>query len=215
MKIIKVWLFSSLILVFTGCSNAVITTAASNTVPSVFKEVAVYNDYVYLHPKDLFEHSSLVVTGEFTSKSRSIVVSDPGEPSVVTYFDFIIDDVIKGTYVEDEIEVYAAGGSTTVLEYMSKAPETLWLAAGLKNIGSKEAPSFQKDSQVVDQQLIRYSLKDQFKLETGKKFLLFLGLQDTKDYRILGDRWGALMIENDFVKDELDNTLIKIPDLSK
>ncbi len=218
MKLNKVQLLAFFILCLSGCSSAAVVSTGANTSPSaaaVFKEVAGYYDYVYLHPKDLFNHSSLVVSGEFTSESRSMVVNEQGEPSVVTYFDFIIDKVVKGTYDGKEIEVFAAGGTTTVAEYMSKAPETQWAAAGLTNVGSKVAPSFQKDSQIVDQQLIKYSLKDQFIPESGKKYLLFLGLQDTKEYRILGDRWGALVIHNDSVTDALDHTIIKIPELSK
>lgn len=218
MKKINILLISLLILAFTGCF-AVVTSSSGNTSmttsPKVFGELAGSYDYVYLHPNDLFDHSTLVLTGEFSSDSRSMVVSDTGEPSVVTYFNFKVDDVIKGTYTAKEIEVFAAGGTTTVAEYMSKALETQWVAAGIKNIGSKDAPSFEKDGQIVDQQLIKYNLKDQFNLETGKKFLLFLGGQDNLEYRILGDRWGALLINNDSVTDSIDNSIIKISELSK
>ncbi|WFF71776.1 hypothetical protein [Proteiniclasticum sp. QWL-01] len=181
----------------------------------VFKEIAGYYDYVYLHSKELFNHSTLVVTGKFAPNSRSMVVNEGGEPSVVTYYEFFIDDVLKGTYDEKRVEVFAAGGTTTVAEYMSKASLNQWVAAGLKNVGSKEVPSFQKDGQSVGQQLIKYSLKDQFNLETSKKFLLFLGLQNTKEYRILGDQWGALVIMNDSITNSIDNTVLKITELAK
>lgn len=146
-------------------------------------EVYYENDYLYMKPEDLFNHSSLVVIGEYTKSLNSYVGDDQ---RAHTKEQFKVDKVIKGDYKFDNIVISRTGGTISLEEYIKTQSKEQIEKKGLNKLSKEEI----KTSKV---KFISEDYNLDLKENSNQKYILLLNYSSKNDeYVASSDEYSIL-----------------------
>lgn len=146
-------------------------------------EVYYGNDYLYMKPEDLFNHSSLVVVGEYTKSLNSYVDDDQ---RAHTKEQFKVEKVIKGDYKSDNIVISRTGGTISLEEYMRTQSKEQIEKKGLNKLSNEEI----KTSKV---KFISEDYNLDLKENSNQKYILLLNYNSKNDeYVASSDEYSIL-----------------------
>ncbi len=157
-------------------------------------QVYYTSDYLYTEPNDIFNHSSLVVIGEYIQDLKSFVGNDE---RVHTVSEFKISKVLKGDFSSDTIEIVRLGGTVPLSEYIATQTQEQLEKKGISTLSKSQIA---KSSVEFISQDYNLNLKQ----KANKKFVLLLNYDsNTEMYVASADEYSIL--ELDTSKNEVYN----------
>jgi hypothetical protein len=157
-------------------------------------QVYYTSDYLYTEPNDIFNHSSLVVIGEYVQDLKSFVGNDERAHTVS---EFKISKVLKGDFSLDTIEIVRLGGTVPLSEYIATQTQEQLEKKGISTLSKSQIA---KSSVEFISQDYNLNLKQ----KANKKFILLLNYDsDNEMYVASADEYSIL--EFDTSKNEVYN----------
>ncbi len=157
-------------------------------------QVYYTSDYLYTDPNDIFNHSSLVVIGEYVQDLKSFVGNDERAHTVS---EFKISKVLKGDFPSDTIEVVRLGGTVPLSEYIATQTQEQLEKKGISTLSKSQIA---KSSVEFISQDYNLNLKQ----KANKKFVLLLNYDSNNEmYVASADEYSIL--EFDTSKNEVYN----------
>ncbi len=98
-------------------------------------QVYYTSDYLYTEPNDIFNHSSLVVIGEYVQDLKSFVGNDERAHTVS---EFKISKVLKGDFSLDTIEIVRLGGTVPLSEYIATQTQEQLEKKGISTLSKSQ-----------------------------------------------------------------------------
>ncbi len=157
-------------------------------------QVYYTSDYLYTEPNDVFNHSSLVVIGEYVQDLKSFVGEDE---RAHTISEFKISKVLKGNFSSDSIEVVRLGGTVPLSEYIATQTKEQLEKKGINALSTAQ----------IEKSKVEFISQDydlNLKQKTNKEFMLLLNYDSNNQmYVASADEYSILEIDTS--KNEIYN----------
>lgn len=123
----------------------------------------------------LFEKTELIVTGTVTEKMKA--EKNYYLPLAVTPGNLLIDNVIKGKIIEDNIRFIVSGGIITFKQYEDSLVGMDALKLKINSMTEEEKTS----------KFVEFKSEDSIEFKVGQRYILFLNkIEGTDDYLTIG-----------------------------
>lgn len=220
-KIISFILTLLFFISFTGCTNELrslntnydknlettldTSTAAKvqnlydTTNENVLSNIYMEMDYAIGSPKDLFDNSTIVITGTFLKLNHSFA-KDLGR--VATETDVAITRVLKGSITEDTIKVCYYGGKVSANEFAKSLKPEQYEKLGITVETTGDSKEYKINGKNAENNYVSMERGEyQVKPSTNTEYLMYL-YHDTKtnQYYILSDSLGCREIKENKAK---------------
>ena len=167
-------------------------------------EVVYANDYLYITPQDVINHSDLVVVATLKNRGESYMAADQRAHTVEYYS---VEKVLKGSYSQSEIEISRLGGEVPLKEYLKTQDSEQIIKKGLDKYSEKQLNE-------IKIRFVPEEKKLQSLSESNTKYLLCLVYAPEENrYIALSDDYGILKYkeETDEVFDIDSNNYVSNP----
>jgi len=169
---------------------------------NIKRKMVCIADYRYMTPKQLYEHSDLIMIGIFLKNNGSYVLQ---YGRIKTNAEVIVEKVIKGNAYNKNISVEFSGGIVPFLDYYNSFDEGSQKKMNIDISTIKSSDLIQDDWG-----------ESQANPFIGKQYLIFLKKADTDNkYGLVNNGYGMLEIKDDMYFDITSKEWKNISELGK